>query len=131
MAYRAEAVIKPKGYKAKILSETVDTEAEAIEKVRTFLLPTAFRSAVFILDGEEDGEDFGDDPDSVRDFIASKECVETFFEQLYSDGQLRDKKLLSEGVWPEVGSYRELDLLIVSINDIDGYYVGSYDIRKL
>lgn len=131
MAYRAEAVIKPKGYAAIMLAETVDTEAEAIDKVRTFLLPTAFRNAIFIVDGEEDGEDFGDDPDSVREFIASKECVDTFFEQLDSDGQLSDPKLLTEGAWPDVGSYRELDLLIGSINDRDGYYIGSYTIKKL
>lgn len=139
MAYRAEAVVKPKGYKADILAETVDTEAEAIEKVRTFLMPTAFRNAVFFDEGEdpEDDEagyeDFGADLVAVAGFVASPVSVGVFLQQLSSEGQLGDESLLtgdSEGVWPEVGSRKELDLLIDAINDRDGYYVGSYSIEK-
>lgn len=139
MSYRAEAVIKPKGYKAEMLALTVDTEAEAIEKVRTFLLPTALRNAIYFRDGEdpedEDAgyEDFGHDLEAVSGFIASSASVGVFLQQLEYEGQLSDPRLLigpHKGVWPPVGTRKELDLLVGAINDRDGYYVGDYSIEK-
>lgn len=140
MPYRAEAVIKPKGFKADILALTVDTEAEAIEKVRAFLMPTAFRNAVFFRDGEDPDddeagyEDFGGDQEAVAGFIASPASIGIFFRQLQYEGQLSDERLLGKnglGVWPEVGSRKELDLLLGAVNDRDGYYDGSYSIDKV